>query len=124
MPKAIHVLAFANMQILDVTGPLQVFASANDIARQRGLPVPYAPSVIASEGGAVMSSAGLAVLAEPLPQLPSDTLIIAGGWGIYPAAEDVPLVDWVRETGKEPPAYVRPVWNEYTAYLRERALRG
>lgn len=31
------------------------------------------------------------------------------------------LVDWVRETGKEPPAYVRPVWNEYTAYLRERA---
>jgi len=38
MPKAIHVLAFANMQILDVTGPLQVFASANDIARQRLLP--------------------------------------------------------------------------------------
>ena len=31
------------------------------------------------------------------------------------------LVDWVRETGKEPPAYVRPVWNEYTAYLRARA---
>ncbi len=31
------------------------------------------------------------------------------------------LVDWVRETGKEPPAYIRPVWNDYTAYLRERA---
>jgi 5,10-methylenetetrahydromethanopterin reductase len=31
------------------------------------------------------------------------------------------LVDWVRETGKEPPAYVRPVWNEYTAYLKARA---
>ncbi|MDT6917912.1 GlxA family transcriptional regulator [Pseudomonas atacamensis] len=99
MPKAIHVLAFANMQILDVTGPLQVFASANDLARQRGLPTPYAPSVIASGGGAVMSSAGLAVLAEPLPQTPSDTLIIAGGWGIYPAAEDSQLVDWVREHG-------------------------
>lgn len=97
MPKTIHVLAFANMQILDVTGPLQVFASANDLARQRDLPIPYAPSVIASSGGAVMSSAGLAVLAEPLPQEPSDTLIIAGGWGIYPAAEDVSLVDWVRE---------------------------
>ncbi|WP_207849579.1 MULTISPECIES: GlxA family transcriptional regulator [unclassified Pseudomonas] len=97
MPKAVHVLAFASMQILDVTGPLQVFASANDLARQRGLPVPYAPSVIAREGGAVMSSAGLAVLAEPLPRQPSDTLIIAGGWGIYPAAEDLALVDWVRE---------------------------
>ncbi|MCP1475437.1 transcriptional regulator GlxA family with amidase domain [Pseudomonas sp. EB276 TE3739] len=97
MPKAIHVLAFANMQILDVTGPLQVFASANDLARQRGLPTPYAPSVIASGGGAVLSSAGLAVLAEPLPQTPSDTLIIAGGWGIYAASEDRQLVDWVRE---------------------------
>lgn len=31
------------------------------------------------------------------------------------------LVDWVRETGKEPPAYVRPVWNEYTAWLRAQA---
>ncbi|WP_434707707.1 GlxA family transcriptional regulator [Pseudomonas sp. R1-1] len=101
MPKAIHVLAFANMQILDVTGPLQVFASANDLARQRGMPVPYAPTVIASGGGAVMSSAGLAVLAEPLPSEPSDTMIIAGGWGIYPAAEDLQLVDWVRQHGNQ-----------------------
>jgi alkanesulfonate monooxygenase SsuD/methylene tetrahydromethanopterin reductase-like flavin-dependent oxidoreductase (luciferase family) len=31
------------------------------------------------------------------------------------------LVDWVRETGKEPPAYVRPVWNDYTAFLKARA---
>ncbi len=31
------------------------------------------------------------------------------------------LVDWVRETGKEPPPYVRPVWNDYTAFLRKKA---
>ncbi|MGF6209775.1 GlxA family transcriptional regulator [Pseudomonas frederiksbergensis] len=97
MPKAIHVLAFTNVQLLDVTGPLQVFASANDIARQQGLPPPYAPSVIASGGGAVMSSAGLALLAEPLPSGDSDTLIIAGGWGVYSASEDDALVTWVRE---------------------------
>lgn len=96
-PKTIHVLAFANVQLLDVTGPLQVFASANDMAAQRGLPPPYAPTVIADGGGAVMSSAGLALLAEPLPSEPSDTLIIAGGWGVYAAAEDAVLVDWVRQ---------------------------
>lgn len=28
------------------------------------------------------------------------------------------LVDWVRETGKEPPAYIRPVWSDYMAYVR------
>ena len=99
MPKSIDVLAFANVQLLDVTGPLQVFASANDIARQKGLPPPYAPTVIARGGGAVMSSAGLALLAEPLPEQSSDTLIIAGGWGVYAAAEDAALVAWVREHG-------------------------
>ena len=91
------MLAFANVQLLDVTGPLQVFASANDIARQKGMPPPYAPTVIASDGGAVMSSAGLALLAEPLPGQACDTLIIAGGWGVYAAAEDESLVAWVRE---------------------------
>ncbi|BCQ63609.1 hypothetical protein PBOI14_53590 [Pseudomonas sp. Boi14] len=29
-PKNVFVLAFANAQLLDVSGPLQVFASAND----------------------------------------------------------------------------------------------
>lgn len=97
MPKAIHVLAFSNVQLLDVTGPLQVFASANDIAVQRGASRPYTPTVIASGGGAVTSSAGLALLAEPLPEYASDTLIIAGGWGVYAAAEDHQLVAWVRQ---------------------------
>ena len=31
------------------------------------------------------------------------------------------LVDWVRETGKEPPLFARPVWSEYTEFLRARA---
>ena len=31
------------------------------------------------------------------------------------------LVDWVRETGKEPPPYVRSVWNEYAEFRRARA---
>jgi transcriptional regulator GlxA family with amidase domain len=39
----------------------------------------------------------LALLAEPLPEEGSDTLIIAGGWGVYTAADDQSLVAWVRE---------------------------
>ena len=30
------------------------------------------------------------------------------------------LVDWVRETGREPPAYVRPIWDEYLDFHRRR----
>ena len=99
MPKIIHVLAFENAQVLDVTGPLQVFASANDLARQHGLPLRYAVNVIAAQAEPVMTSAGLALLAEPLPAIdqPCDTLVIAGGWGVYGAAEDPALVQWVRD---------------------------
>lgn len=98
MPKIIHVLAFPNVQVLDVTGPLQVFASANDLVRQQGSPVPYAINVIAAQVEPVMTSAGLALVAEPLPaaDAPCDTLVIAGGWGVYGAADDPALVDWVR----------------------------
>ncbi|WP_448652118.1 GlxA family transcriptional regulator [Pseudomonas fluorescens] len=99
MPRIIHVLTFPNAQVLDVTGPLQVFATTNDLARQRGLPLPYAVSVIAAQTESVMTSAGLALVAEPLPaaDAPCDTLVIAGGWGVYGAAEDVELVDWVKQ---------------------------
>ncbi|OEC48706.1 GlxA family transcriptional regulator [Pseudomonas sp. AP42] len=102
MPKIIHVLAFENVQVLDVTGPLQVFASANDLARQRGLPLPYAVNVIATQAGPVMTSAGLALLAEALPAIdqPCDTLVIAGGWGVYGVAEDPTLVQWVRDKSR------------------------
>ncbi|WP_339520189.1 GlxA family transcriptional regulator [Pseudomonas proteolytica] len=102
MPKIIHVLAFANVQVLDVTGPLQVFASANDLARQQGLPLPYAVNVIAAQAEPVMTSAGLALVAEPLPgaETPCDTLVIAGGWGVYGAAEDPDLVAWVRDKAR------------------------
>ena len=31
------------------------------------------------------------------------------------------LADWVRETGKEPPAYVRPVWNDYMAFVKRQS---
>lgn len=99
MPKIIHVLAFPGAQVLDVTGPLQVFASANDLARQQGLSLPYAVNVIAAQATPVMTSSGLALVAEPLPAVaaPCDTLVISGGWGVYGAADDADLVGWVRE---------------------------
>ena len=30
------------------------------------------------------------------------------------------LVDWVKETGSEPPEYVRPIWNAYMAFHQAR----
>ncbi|AWN44468.1 GlxA family transcriptional regulator [Methylobacterium durans] len=96
--RPVEVLAFPGVQVLDVTGPLQVFASANEhVARFGGVP-PYRLQVVAKDGGSVTSSAGLALATEPLVPVRGgvDTLIIAGGPGVEAAAADCELIDWLR----------------------------
>ncbi|QBQ39377.1 helix-turn-helix domain-containing protein [Pseudoduganella plicata] len=82
-PVDIWLLVFPGFVLLDATGPIQVFASANDEARDAGLPPPYRIHLIAQGGGAVMSSAGVAMIAAPLPRggIPGSTLIVSGGGG-------------------------------------------
>jgi transcriptional regulator GlxA family with amidase domain len=93
-PLRVEIVAFERVQLLDVAGPLQVFASANDLA---GAAPRYDPVVVAA-GAAVTSSAGLALATRPLPRKPRtlDTLIVAGGFGVYAACENEALVDWIR----------------------------
>jgi transcriptional regulator GlxA family with amidase domain len=96
MPRAIEILAFPDLQVLDVAGPLQVFASANDLERQVGCSPPYAIRVVA-QASPVNTSAGLPLVTEPLPSMrkPVDTLIVAGGSSVHEAAEDKRLVRWL-----------------------------
>ena len=96
--RVIEVLAFPSVQLLDIAGPLQVFASANDLTAESGGTPPYAPRVVAPGGRGVMASAGLGLAAAPLPPIDAalDTLMIAGGQGVQEAAADPVLVDWVR----------------------------
>lgn len=97
MPRRVEVLAFPDCQLLDVAGPLQVFASANDRARIAGEPLPYEAVVVAA-GARVRTSSGLELSVEPLPatEAPLDTLIVAGGFGVYGACDDAGLIDWIR----------------------------
>jgi transcriptional regulator GlxA family with amidase domain len=98
-PRIVEVLAFPSVQLLDVTGPLQAFATANEHVTQAGGTAPYDLRVVAKGGQGVTASAGLAITAAPLPRPGSavDTLIIAGGPGVQAAAGDPVLVDWVRQ---------------------------
>jgi transcriptional regulator GlxA family with amidase domain len=95
-PRRIEILAFPDVQLLDVAGPLQVFASANDLARAAGRPAPYELAVVA-ERRRVTASAGLRLAAQDLsgPGAPLDTLIVAGGFGVDPACGNVALIRWI-----------------------------
>jgi transcriptional regulator GlxA family with amidase domain len=97
-PRVIEILAFPAVQLLDVSGPLQVFATANDIVSESGGAPPYAPRVVAQGGRDLIASAGLGIAADQLPPIGAtlDTLIIAGGEGVQAAAADLVLVDWIR----------------------------
>ena len=90
---------FPDVQALDVTGPLEVFALANRLSPG---PAPrYELSVLAAEAGAVSTSSGLSLLAgRGIRQAtgPVDSLLIAGGQGTRAAMRDARLVSWIRRT--------------------------
>jgi len=97
-PRRVEIVAFAQVQLLDVTGPLQVFASANDHAAAAGAPAPYRPLVVAATSP-VVSSAGVALLAAALPRanVAVDTLLVAGGRrAVAQASCDAALLRWLR----------------------------
>ena len=101
--RVIEVLAYPSVQLLDVTGPVQVFASANDFATEAGATPPYELRVVTQAGPSVTASAGVGLAAVPLPAIgaPLDTLMIAGGQGVETAAADPGLVDWIRQRAKD-----------------------
>lgn len=94
--RSVEVFAFPDVQLLDVAGPFQVMATANDFV---GNPAPYGLKVVSPVAGPIASSSGLTLLAEglPAPDQPLDTLIIAGGAGVHPVYRDRAVVEWVRQ---------------------------
>jgi len=97
-PRRVEVLAFPDVQMLDVAGPVQVFADANTQANRPHAPSPYRIRVVAPEGAQIRATSGLAFLTEPLPDPaePLDTLIVAGGQGVLRAADNASLVEWLK----------------------------
>ena len=96
-PVYIWVLIYPDFLLLDATGPVQVFSTANDDARDAGSPEPYRIALISREGGAVRSCSGVSVLTHKLPRgaLSGATLIIAGGRGCEKVLADAPSIRWV-----------------------------
>jgi transcriptional regulator GlxA family with amidase domain len=92
--RGVVVVTFDGAQILDVTGPLEVFSSAS-----RFLPaVPYATQVVTTRGGPVRASCGLEFDSTPVADVagPVDTLVVAGGADMDAVVADTELLAQVR----------------------------
>jgi transcriptional regulator GlxA family with amidase domain len=94
--RRISMLAFDRAEALDVTGPLEVFAVANDFIRDEKTPDvrAYRIEIVAEEKGPVTMSSGIRLVADRswLSGFEGvDTLIVAGGVGTKEAARNITL---------------------------------
>ena len=96
-PRRVVILVYPGVTLLDATGPAQVFAMIAQV--DRGTARPYEIALASRYGGPVTSDTGIALGTTPLEEaasIPIDTLLVAGGMGVFEAAADRALVDWVR----------------------------
>jgi len=98
-PTKVFIVVFPGFQLLDATGPAQVFATANDEADDAQQRRPYAVRMVSMGGGTVASSSGIAVCTEVLPgkaALRGATVLVSGGHGVHEAARHTKLITWIK----------------------------
>lgn len=98
-PHRVVMLGFPQAQILDITGPLEVFSrTARWLGEHRGARTPaYAVEFVAARAGPVEMSNGLKLVAtRRYPDAGDvDTLLVSGGIGWERAIEDRKMMDWL-----------------------------
>jgi transcriptional regulator GlxA family with amidase domain len=100
-PKRVAMLAFPNVQVLDVTGPLEVFSRSARWLRDNGrrTDLAYEIELIGLKRGGFRTSSGLRLHAERgFAEVGKgvDTLMIAGGVGVDALRENAALKRWIR----------------------------
>jgi transcriptional regulator GlxA family with amidase domain len=95
MSRQIAFLLYPGFQVLDAAGPLAAFEAANAFVPNayRLTPIARDGGLVASSGGACLAAAGFDDAAE------ADTLIVAGGDGVFAAAECTATVGFVARCG-------------------------
>lgn len=98
--RLIAMVGFERLQVLDVTGPLEVFSRASRLLLEQGKAEvePYKVLLAARAAGPVSTSSGLALVADcawrDLPAV--DTLLVSGGVGTRALLGDGEFIAWLR----------------------------
>ena len=109
MPIEVSVLVYPGFELLDATGPVSVFNTANYILGQRAQMPAYGITMVSPTGGIVCSSSGVGVDTRPLSKAPPKnlhTFLVAGAEaGPLAAALKDPLIckrapRWAEESSR------------------------
>lgn len=101
--RRVVILIYPGVTLLDVAGPAQTFSSANNIETD-GEHIPYQVILTSLFGGNVITDSGIEMTTVSLNEAsrePIDTLIVAGGNGVFDILEERQLVDWVYNQSSE-----------------------
>jgi transcriptional regulator GlxA family with amidase domain len=94
-PREIVMFVYKDAHLLDISGPMALFAAANDFAGYRA----YDVSLAAANLGSVTTSAGIAVLAtRKIGRVIAgiDTLLVAGGIGVDAQIKERRVLAWLQ----------------------------
>ncbi len=101
-PRRVAILAFPEVQSLDLAGPLEVLAGANALLEQTGRRGrSYEVEIVGRETRPLRTSSGLTITpagALSARRAPLDTLIVPGGTGHRAAAADEAIIAWIAAT--------------------------
>ncbi len=100
----VAMLAYPGAQILDITGPLEMFAAANEIAANASSPEAkqYHTRILARETGPFETTSGMKLVADGSfleDQGLIDMLMVSGGDGTREALGDQALIAFIRSNG-------------------------
>ena len=99
--RRVAMVVYPNVQVLDVTGPLEVFARTSRWLIDHGRPgdLGYTVELVAARPGPVVSSSGLELLVHRSfdeVDRDIDTLLVAGGIGFLDELREPSVVGWIR----------------------------
>jgi transcriptional regulator GlxA family with amidase domain len=101
MARRVVLVVFPDLQLLDLAGPLEVFAMADRFSDSEVSE--YATEVVSPDGGVIPASNGLEIGANRAIGAcrgPIDTLVVVGGRGVAQAIVDDRLVAWIRSAAQ------------------------
>jgi transcriptional regulator GlxA family with amidase domain len=101
MGRRVVLVVFPDLQLLDLAGPLEVFAMADRFSDSEVNE--YATEVVSPDGGVIRASNGLEIGANRAIGAcrgPIDTLVVVGGRGVAQAIVDDRLVAWIRSAAQ------------------------
>lgn len=96
--RLVLFVVYPGVTLLDVTGPAQVFSSANNELDKQS--ARYETIIASDDGGLVATDTGIEINTQSLSDIAAatiDTLVVAGGNGVFDAALNTGMVSWLKK---------------------------